>query len=212
MSESTELSQLTIAKVLQGLLASKRLTVSELARRIEVPQPTLYRITTGHHLRPQQKTLQRIASFFEVSVDQLCGREIIPGFVAGGGQQQRVPLVNIAQIEAGQLNSQHYISVDIPVSEASFALKMPDASMEPMVSKDAILIVDPQKVPAYRSFALIYLASCQEIVVRQMLKDAGKFYLRALSEDLQKIGLSLLEAQDRVLGIIVEIRIQLEDE
>src|SRR5690349_20354810 len=67
-----------IAQILNSLLEDKKLRVAELARRIKLPQPTIHRIATGACEHPHLSSLEPIARFFSINVDQLKGYEPIP--------------------------------------------------------------------------------------------------------------------------------------
>jgi len=50
---------------------------SHLARELKIPPPTINRIIAGQVLDPRCSTLVLLADYFDVSIDQLVGREEI---------------------------------------------------------------------------------------------------------------------------------------
>lgn len=66
-----------IGQILNRLMTEKKIRVAELARRVNLPQPTVHRIATGACEHPHLSSLEPIASFFSISIDQLKGHEPI---------------------------------------------------------------------------------------------------------------------------------------
>lgn len=60
-----------ISKNLSALMAEKEIKSAELARKIGVGQPVIHRLMTGVTDNPQVYTLQPIAHYFNVSIEQL---------------------------------------------------------------------------------------------------------------------------------------------
>src|SRR5690242_4678087 len=67
-----------IANILNRLMADKKIRVAELARCINLPQPTVHRIATGSCEHPHLSSLKPIANFFSITIEQLKGHEPIP--------------------------------------------------------------------------------------------------------------------------------------
>lgn len=214
MTEITNINHPPVSEILNALLKHKNLTVSELARRILIPQPTIQRIVSGLHARPHKKTLELLANYFEITVDQMAGIEPITWLVTlkSKNQVRKVPLLNNEQILSLPTLTQaklSYVSLDIDASKHAFAMRMMDESMEPVIPKQSILIVDPEKKKGYRSFVIIKPKNSDEIIVRQMIKDVNTYYIRAVGLDFSNINMALLGNNDKVLGVVVEVRVQL---
>ena len=61
---------------LQRLLAESGVySGSDLARQLHLPAPTINRILSGQVTDPRASTLILLADYFDVSIDQLLGRE-----------------------------------------------------------------------------------------------------------------------------------------
>lgn len=208
------LDDIRLSQVLQELVLAKNLTISELSRRISVPQPTLQRITTGKHTRPHKKTLMAISEYFGISLEQLCGLEPIPWLKQRTSLKiNKIPLLDITEVtnERSNIASSEFVVTDLNISKSSFALRMPDESMEPLIQKGSMLIIDPEKAPQYKSFILVTLKNFSAILVRQLIKDANNCYIRALSQDFEQINMIQLSPNDTILGVVVEVRLHCED-
>ncbi len=60
-----------ISQNLSALMAEKGIKSAELARKIGVGQPVIHRLMTGVTDNPQVYTLQPIAEYFNISIEQL---------------------------------------------------------------------------------------------------------------------------------------------
>lgn len=56
---------------LRALLDAKAISENELGRQTKVPQPTIHRILSGNTADPRDGTLRPIASFFNITVEEL---------------------------------------------------------------------------------------------------------------------------------------------
>ena len=84
-----------VGKILNSLLSEHNLKVSEFARRINLPQPTIQRIAAGMCENPHISSLKPIADYFSITVDQLKGLEPIPQF----DNYHKLPLLVSTAIE-----------------------------------------------------------------------------------------------------------------
>jgi DNA-binding XRE family transcriptional regulator len=58
-------------KKLKQLMAKKSLSQSELARRTNVPQPTINRMLSGITKQPKYTTALALANYFQVTTDEI---------------------------------------------------------------------------------------------------------------------------------------------
>lgn len=214
MANTVAMNKPTLSDILRELIREKGLSVSELARRIHLPQPTIQRMTSGAHTRPHKKTLTAIAEYFDVSIDQLCGIEPIPWLIKSTLVLKKIPILNQEQVpnwpQVSTETLQHIV-VDRKIGDRSYAIEMPDASMDPLIPKGSLLIIDPDKMPHYRSFVIVKLKDYPEVIVRQLIKDAKNCYIKPLSLDFDQPKIMLLGADDLILGTVVEVRLHCED-
>ncbi|QDX92022.1 XRE family transcriptional regulator [Brevibacillus laterosporus] len=61
-------------KRLKELRAEKMITQEELARALDIPESTIRRLESSDQSLPRHERLEKIADFFNVSVDYLLGR------------------------------------------------------------------------------------------------------------------------------------------
>lgn len=201
-----------IGQILNRLMAEKKIRVAELARRINLPQPTVHRIATGTCEHPHLSSLVPIANYFSVSVEQLKGHEPIPWL----DRATKVPLLSWEKALEWPANkelidSEELVLTDAVVGNAGFALKIKDASMDPVFPKNTILIADPEKQPRDRSYVIAKLANYPEAIFRQLLIDAGQFYLKPLSPDFDQYKMTHLDNNDKILSVVVQAKRDYEE-
>lgn len=97
------------------------------------------------------------------------------------------------------------------ISEQGFATIMPDSSMEPIFTRNSILIFDPNKSSKDRSYVLAKLHDSEILVFRQLLIDFDHKYLKPLNPDLNVFSMRLLAKNDKVHAVLIEARRIYED-
>ena len=186
--------------------------MAELARRINLPQPTVHRIATGVCEHPHISSLEPIASFFSINVDQLKGHEPIPKL----DRVCKLPLLTWDEAlhwsaKKSEVPNSEFILTDAVVGKAGFALKMKDASMDPVFPKNTVLIADPDRQAKDRSFVIAKLVTHPEAIFRQLLMDAGDRYLKPLSPDFEQYKMTRLNNNDKILSVVVQAKRDCED-
>lgn len=206
---------LTLSEVLTHLLFAKRISPTELARLVGLSQPTIQRMVTGTTTNPHRVALQRVADFFQVSIEQLKGLGPISWLEPKTPEAlgwSKVPLVTWAQTDIenaanGALaKDTEQLYTDAKVGARAFALTMKDASMEPQFPKETLLIIDPEKIPEDRSLVLAAFANHPEAVFRQLLINGHLRYLKPISPDFEQYKMSLMGENDKILGVLVQAR------
>jgi SOS-response transcriptional repressor LexA len=201
-----------IGKILNQLMAEKKIRAAELARQIGLPQPTIHRIATGAIEHPHLSSLEPIARFFSISVEQLKGHDLIPAL----DKVSKVPLLTWAQavdwpLNKDEIDGRELIFTDANVGLNAYALKVNDVSMDPVFPKNTLLIADPDKEFKDRSYVVAKLSSTSDPIFRQLLIDANDYYLKALSPDFDQYKMTYLNKNDNILSIVVQARRDCED-
>lgn len=206
-----------LSRILQKLLYERRLSPSELARETDLPVPTVHRLVTGKSTRPYLSSLKPIADYFLLNVKQLLGEEPIPELEWEKSESKlpisdRIKAIPIITWEAANNlkvameQSNKKIAATGNISEQCFALLMNDHSMEPIFPKNTILIFDPLRTPADRSYVLVKLEGKLDPVFRQLLIDVDYKYLKPLNPDLNTYKMRLLAENDQIIACLFESR------
>jgi SOS-response transcriptional repressor LexA len=204
-----------VGQILNNLMAEKKIRVAELARRVNLPQPTVHRIVSGVCEHPHFSSLKPIADFFSLSVAQIKGHEPIQWL----DHIVKVPLLAWEQLASWltSANTSQPIEIhqkvitDATVGPRAFALKVKDASMDPVFPKNTLLIADPEREVRDRSYVLAQLANHPEPIFRQLLINAADRYLKPLSPDLECYKMIKLNNNDNVLSAIIQAKRDCED-
>lgn len=203
-----------ISFILSNLIQSSGLSISEVARRTNIPQPTVHRIVNGKHQRPHKKTLQALASFFGVTQEILQGIENHSQNCPQNLLIHNIPLIPFESInhwpDTTSENSEK-ITLDKKIDRLAFATKMPDNSMEPLITKNSILIIDPSKTPGYRNIVIVKLNNQNCIIVRQLIINATNYYIKPTGHDFNKADFIPLTKDDKIIGTVIEARVPLDD-
>jgi len=211
MSYVMTLKRSKVSEILQKLMQVKEIHVAELARRLNLKQPTVQRVATGVYQKPHTKTLKPIADFFGITIEQLVGESPISWLPSKDEVIGRIPIISPLQaahwpcnIEAANVS---LTLVDIEISKNSYAMRTPDASMEPLFPKGTLLIIDPDREPKDRCYVIVRRNDYQEVVFRQLLIDGMERYLKPLSPNLEHFKMAMLNPMDAILGVLVQARL-----
>lgn len=200
------MSNTKIGTILRRLLSDQNLRVSELARRVQLPQPTVQRIATGVCENPHISSLKPIADYFSISIDQLKGIEPIPKF----DRVHKLPLISWQEAVDSKKHpatqTDNHVIVDISVGDRAYALKVIDGAMEPIFPCDSILIVDPDVQPKDRSYVITLMNGNNTPIFRQLIFNGSDKYLKPLSPDTEIYKMLRLENSDNILGTVVQAR------
>lgn len=191
----------------------------DLARAASLPQPTVHHILSGATTRPHRKSLIALANALSISISDLLDEtpveELHTRFVTH--QLTSVPLLTWEQaIGWPQLKHQNpyfaasqNIFTDAKVSQSAFALRVKGSAMETLFPEGTLLVVDPEQVIRDKSFVVVHLENEAEALFKQILLDGAHCYLQSLNPYLNKLEPVPLNETDRIIGVVVQTRINL---
>lgn len=201
-----------IGQILTRLMAEKKIRATELSRQVGLPQPTIHRIAKGTCEHPHLSSLEPIANFFSITVAQLKGHEPIPWL----DRASRVPHLSWESAldwpeNKDNLKYSELILTDAAIGKNGFALKIKDASMEPIFPKNTTLIADPDKEAKDRSYVIAKLSHYPEVIFRQLFIDASEKYLKPLSPDFDQYKMTRLTDNDKILSVVIQAKRDIEE-
>ncbi|EHL31838.1 LexA family protein [Legionella drancourtii] len=212
------MTEMTLSNNLQQLMRIHgNISVSELARLTGIPQPTIHHILTGSTRNPRKKALEELSLYFSVSINELTGQEplpaVIPDSVKENLQISTIPVIEWASLKTWpsttvKTQDSQEILIDKKIAKNSFALVMPDASMEPLFQQNSLLIFDSGKTPKDRDFVIVYLSKEEIVAFNRLFIENNTSYLRQGLEDGSLKLTKLDKPNDRILGTLIEARIQ----
>jgi len=191
---------------------------ADLSKEVNLPPPTIHRLITGKSTRPYKSSLEPIAQFFSISVDQLLGEEALPTNPNTDSLHEQKtllsPKIQLLSIvpwdelknfhieQTGQYKKLPYLG---NASDRAFATIMYDYSMEPYFSRGSTLILDPEQTPVDRGYILVQLES-GIYIFRQLLMDADHRILKPLNPDLNSFKMRLMTEKDVIVATLLEAR------
>lgn len=203
-----------ISSTLRRLLFERNMKPIDLARALNVSQPTIHRLISGKSIRPYHSSLKPIADFFSMSIEQLVNGETSPDKsnqqISAKMHNKYVPLISwksLSNLEEARKNKLREIIVAPDIGDNAFALILLDTTMEPMFQKGSTLIFDPSRQTFDRCFALIKLLDMNLVVFRQLLLDLNHRYIKLLNPDLRTNNIQLLDEKDEIIACLIESRL-----
>jgi len=193
------------------------LSTSELARSVQLPQPTIHHILTGATKNPRKRALEALSDFFSVTVQQLTGEETIPHIIPDTIKKdlhlKTVPIIDWDILKKWPLPDTKGLNVeevllDKKIAPNSFALVLRDSLMEPLFPENALLIFDFEKQPKDRDFIIVHLKNEDGILFNRLFIENNQYYLKQELADGNARLIKLDKSSDRILGTLTEVRIQ----
>lgn len=201
-----------IASRLKRLMQNRgNISVTQLARAINVPQPTLHRLLAGETCDPRASTLSALADFFDVKIDYfLCEN-------ASSLIESNYPHIPILEWEEStkhtatikaicenpDIDKRKWVQVDIKLSPNSFAL-LSKKSISTMFPMGAILIIDTGIKPCDGDFVLFTDESGKNPTIRELIIDGSEKILRAFTSELLPMKLS---KETVIIGVLAQMKL-----
>lgn len=212
------MSEVTLSANLQYLMKIHGgLSVSELARQTQVPQPTLHHILSGTTKNPRKEALASLASFFSISIAQLTGTlpllSTIPDTIKRSLKLSTIPFIEWEAVKTwpvGKTISTDFkeIILDRVVHENSFALVMPDTSLEPIFPEKSLLIFDPSKKPKDRDFGIVHFSHNDNIMFNRLFMEGSECYIKQAQHDGNAQLVKIKPSVDKIIATLIEVRLQ----
>lgn len=212
--------QWTTSEILKHLMFKQNLKSAELARLTGLPQPTVHRIVEGNSTRPHQGSLEALAQFFNLSIDQIKGSEPIPNLNPTTPASDlpegwhKIPIytwndvVNYAKsnktvVQAGKAST----LTNSDVNDAGFLVELTDESMFPQFPSGTEIIINTEYEPIDREMVVVYLKRQDKAFFRMVVFNGGERFVRPLNPDLMPIGMEKINPdEDLIVGVFVEER------
>lgn len=204
---------------LKELRQDKNITQGKLAEKLGLSRSTIAMYETGGS-EPDLETLKNIASFFDVSVDYLMGREQkVDNNVAGvqlERQTVRIPVygtipagVPIDMIEDSYIEDYEDISADLlRGGNTYFALRVRGDSMLPKFESGDILILKQTEDCESGAYCAVSI-NHTECTFKKVIKKMNGLTLMPLNPDYEPLFFTNREVAElpvTILGVVKEVR------
>jgi len=194
---------------LHRLMNEKNITEAELARRTNIPQPTLHKILSGKTSDPRASTLRSLADFFGVTIDALLTGNISTssGSTTLAVKSQSIAIISWSDcLEASKLLRSlspttwgHWITTEYS-SAGAFALSS-KPSMEPRFPKGSTLIIDPNINPEDGDLIVVHYPNTNEATLRELSIDGPAKQLIPICKNSPP---EVFSPEIRELGVLVK--------
>ena len=151
---------------LQKLMNEYKFTEAALARSTGIPQPLINRILTKKTLNPRINSITPIAKLFRIPVEILVGNDFHKQ------KTRKIPLIN----------SEHdqFIYTRTTQYRNAFAYMLDNDFMQPIFSKDSLLIFTSITAPVHEQYVLGYFLDTHQYVFGRLIIDIDKKYIEHL--------------------------------
>lgn len=170
------------------------------------------------NVNPTVSSLRPIASFFNISIDQLLGEQPLPSDRLPGTHNPVIyatsllPVIEWHEVQT-YLNDQctflkhkslKWISSEQEFSEKACAIIINTNSYGLFLKKNSLILVEPKKPIIDGGLSLFITNQKANILLRHVLIDGDKVYIRSINPEMK--GVSLLPENFKFLGSVIEIR------
>ena len=174
-----------IGNMISRIRKEKGITKTKLADLTEINIGHLTHIEKGER-NPSHKALKSICTSLNIPYQQLLytyDKEL-------SEDQKNSNYLNYVSYNTIPAISkiESYISCPSEYSNASFAYKVPDNSMAPVIKKDSFAYIEINGLLSHKEIGLFQLNN--EFLIRRLLFKKGKFVLKAESKDIKDITIS----------------------
>lgn len=197
-----------MSATIQKLMVKNGINEAELSRRTHIPQPTLHKILTGKTEDPRFSTLQQLASFFQLTVDEIANG-ITGSFESKETRINSIPIIswrdcveNFAFTKTLSIASwKNWISVE-NAPEGAFGIES-TASAEPRFPRGTILIVAPNIYPKDGDLVIVKYKKAEEATLRELSIDGPNKFLISINPAFNKEN---YDETKKIVGVVIEYR------
>ena len=181
---------------------------AELARRTHIPQPTLHKILAGKTEDPRFSTMQQLAAFFDLTVDELVsGAQYSSKKISG--RISSIPIISWRECLKGSdfigdisiKEWKEWVSVE-NASRGLFGIGS-TASAEPRFPRGTILIVDSNVISKDGDLVIVQYKDAEEATLRELSIDGPNKFLLPINPNFAK---DIFDKSMKILGVVVEYR------
>lgn len=185
--------------------------VTELAKQIRIPQPTMHRLLSGDVKEPKYALLKQIADFFKLSVQELvetdllraAGNQSVESTKVGTLKFTEVPIIGGAQLG----NGGHWTNMQYPVGFGdgyinwptrdpdAYALRCTGDSMKPRIKDGEYVVIEPNHQFLPGDEVLVVTKDERAMVKTFLYERDGEVMVMSINEEHLPIRFSLSEIE-----------------
>ncbi len=212
---ASEMPTTKLAKNLKVLLEKNNATPSQLSNSCGIDLPRISRMMTGKTANPNVNSLQPIAEFFDVTIDQLIGTSPLQIDASYGIvvpiNRLLVPIIEWKHTPywlevKDHFNPKQTIDARSNTSCDAYALSINDTRFEPRFSEGSVIIVDPNLQPNNRDHIITEDKNNSQISIVQVIIENNKTFLKSVGK---KFKMKEIKEKLTNFGVITELHINM---
>lgn len=192
------------------------MSVSDLAKATQIPQPTLHQLYSGITENPRKRTLEVLADYFSVTVNQITGSDSLPDTLPKQIKKQlniqTTPILTWNDLykwpDQIDFENKKEIILDNNDNRITFAIEMIGSSMEPLFPSGCLLIFDCNKIAKDRDCVIIYLKEIDQFSFKRILMDGNSSYVKSINPELNDITTIKVSPNDKIIATLLEARLK----
>jgi|GEM_PF-2492081 len=178
-----------IGKIVRQLMDHANMSEADLSRGVNLPQTTINRLLTGQTTDPRVSTLIAITQFFDISLEQVVGLELLVlNSNCQHGKSSTIPVVPwecLQEFFCNKLKNEDclttWVKTEKLLNPGSFALKTPVVSAS-IFGEGSTLILNRlmDNAPILDGQIVLVEAEPGQFCLRKILKDGATYFLKRL--------------------------------
>lgn len=200
-----------LATILSTLIDKGTVSETEICHQTKLPRSTIYRLKEGL-VDPRLSTLQALAKFFKISIDQLTGEKEIPLY-NNGNQTKLVKIPThswdtfwLTNTNESNPETSDYIDFQISNNDNIknyFSLRVFSDAMSPVFPPNSILIINKNRIAKNQDYVIAASEHNNDLIFRRLLLEGETKLLQATNPAFPTTALS--DAKN-IIGVVVESR------
>lgn len=216
------MEQNKFGEILTKLMKECYLDDASLSKKVDIPVPTIARLRNSSNSNPTIATLAPLASFFDISIDQLIGRSELPSMRVPGTYNEVtqvstfLPVIPWNEIKLflsdKSLIKQNFIRwapTELNVQDNSFFTKVITDSFGFTLKKNSFLLITNDCNYKDGDLVILKKKNKEVIVPQQIVCDSDITYIKSTNPEIK--GTKILTNDYEVLGKILEVRFNLSE-
>ncbi len=189
---------------IRDLMQLRGIKEAELSRKTQIPPATLHKILSGKTSDPRISTLQTLANYFNVTVD-----ELFTGIKEKTQQAkiQSIPIISWKDCIKGvellkklsPSNWENWLTTEYISTHAYGLISKP--SMEPRLPKGTTLIIDSKLEAEDGDLIIVVYPDTQEATIRELSSDGPNKFLLPIGPNTTP---ERLTKNIRIIGVVTE--------
>lgn len=198
-----------LSSILESLITTSGFSENELSRKMNITTATLNKIKTGVISNPTLQTLNNIAQYFGITIDQLTGKSPLDTYFVHNLhcipfiESQNIIHTPLSKLDFSTHNAWKRIELDCNSRGHNlFATIVHGEAMAPLFDDKTTCIVDQDEPLKNNALVIVRINNHEEIIARRLLIDGYFKVLKPLNPSFPNLELT---SQDTIIGTVIAV-------